>query len=601
MLPPALRSNMDIPWEFRMEEYPKLWQNSIYTTWKAGCPGVEVGLAMTFVSTSHREFDSSQLTLDIADMVAIWYLVSRVDDVDDGDESTGEVVEDDHNEDDSNDEDVDEDLHKMATEIATKTDDSSFCSDAEDNTRLEVISGPRTSWTGRVPSYSLKVLAVGSQSGMHMESHSEEVTGSSFDAFLKEHASGSGVGKLMGGQALLQDYMAAELKQLHKLANEQVSIACCFDTKFSDMAFALLQKIHEAFIGTGGIKQKFIDNMATIALNFIRDATAYETELSALDGMAFAARLACIQGRIADLIKEASALELTYEGAQKKFVGILEGVEKEVKEYLDTQSMADCMTFMDESFDSLCKFSDAFNVSPFIPVVVGTAITHHSLLTSLWVNVSHFPLKIFLSPLTSDATAVARQMPLLSYVAQKSIAIWEGQAQLKPIPRTGTREMDPTLESDHGSNVGLNLQKLKLYQAGLTPLKKDQLEAQSSKTPTPPVLPQDPSRGDTLPPPPLPSPAKKHNTPKGQNAHPSSSVASLLAQFQQSQHSQSWNASPKSMPTKDTPVKDVPVKDTPKKDTPQKGEQMVAKKLLMPDKSTELPIKKQWTGSPSSD
>ena len=84
---------------------------------------------------------------------------------------------------------------------------------------------------------------------------------------------------------------------------------------------------------------------------------------------------------------------------------------------MDTQSTADCTTFMDESFDSLRKFSDAFNVSPFIPVVVGTAITHHSLLTSLWVNVSHFPLKIFLSPLTSDATAASGQMALLSYVA----------------------------------------------------------------------------------------------------------------------------------------------------------------------------------------
>ena len=69
--------------------------------------------------------------------------------------------------------------------------------------RLEVISSPRTSWMGRVPLYSLKAPAVGSQSGMHMVSCSEEVTGSSFDAFLKEHADGSGVGKLMGGQALL--------------------------------------------------------------------------------------------------------------------------------------------------------------------------------------------------------------------------------------------------------------------------------------------------------------------------------------------------------------------------------------------------------------
>ena len=151
------------------------------------------------------------------------------------------------------------------------------------------------------------------------------------------------------------------------------------------------KKIHEAFLGTSGIAQKFVDDMAMIALNFIRDVTAYKSELSASDGVVFAAGLACIQGRIADLIKEASALELTYEGAQKKFASILEWLEKEVREYLDTQSTADCTTFMDESFDSLHKFSDAFNVLPFVPVVVGMVITHHSLLTSLGVNVSHFP------------------------------------------------------------------------------------------------------------------------------------------------------------------------------------------------------------------
>ena len=158
--------------------------------------------------------------------------------------------------------------------------------------------------------------------------------------------------------------------------------------------------------------------------------------------------------------------------------------------------------------------------------------------------------------------------------------------------------MDPTLKSDQELNVGLNpqKQKLKLDQAGLMLLRKDQLEAQSSKAPTPPMFPQDPPRGDAPPPPPPPSPVKKHNTPKSQNAHPGGSVASLLAQFQQSQHSRSWNVSPKSTPTKDTLVKDVPTKDTPKK-----GEQMPAKKLLMPDKSTEPPVKKQQTSSPSSD
>ena len=286
--------------------------------------------------------------------------------------------------------------------------------------------------------------------------------------------------------------MAVELKQLCMLVNEQVSITHCFNTKFSDMVFTLLQKINEAFIGTSGIAQRFIDDMAMIALNFIRDATTYELELSASDGVAFVTRLARIWGWITDLIKEASALKLMYEGAQKKFAGILEWVEKEVKEYLDTQSMVDCMTFMDESFDSLRKFSDAFNVLPFVPVIVGMAITHHLLLTSLWVNVSHFPLKIFLLPLTSDTTAVSGQMALLSYVAQQSVAIREGQAQLKPIPRTGTGEMYPTLESDHGSNADLNPQKLKQDQVGLMPSKKDQLGATLSKTPMPPALPQDP-------------------------------------------------------------------------------------------------------------
>ena len=259
-----------------------------------------------------------------------------------------------------------------------------------------------------MPSYPLKALTVGSQSGMHMASHSKGATESSFDTFLRECAKGSGIGELMGGQALLWDYtIAVELKQLCTLANEQVSIAHCFDTKFSNTAFALLRKIHEAFLGTSGIAQKLVDDMAMIALNFIRDTTAYESELSASDGVAFTVGLACIQGRIADLIKEASALKLMYEEAQKKFAGILEWVEKEVKEYLDTQSTADCMTFMDESFDSLRKFSDTFNVSPFVPVIVGMVITHHSLLTSLWVNVSHFPLKIFLLPLTSDATVAS--------------------------------------------------------------------------------------------------------------------------------------------------------------------------------------------------
>ena len=41
------------------------------------------------------------------------------------------------------------------------------------------------------------------QSSMHMVSCSEAVTGASFDAFVNVCTDGSGVGELMGGQALL--------------------------------------------------------------------------------------------------------------------------------------------------------------------------------------------------------------------------------------------------------------------------------------------------------------------------------------------------------------------------------------------------------------
>ena len=63
---------------------------------------------MSFVSTSHREFDSGRLMLDISDGAAIRYPASKVDDEDDdSDKSTGDAAEDD---DDSDDDDLDGDL-----------------------------------------------------------------------------------------------------------------------------------------------------------------------------------------------------------------------------------------------------------------------------------------------------------------------------------------------------------------------------------------------------------------------------------------------------------------------------------------------------------
>ena len=140
---------------------------------------------------------------------------------------------------------------------------------------------------------------------------------------------------------------------------------------------------------------------------------------------------------------------MVYKESQKKFAWVLKQVEEEVGKYLETQPAADSTVFMDESFDNLRWYSNLFDISPFVPVVVGAAVTHHALLTSLQVNVSHFPLKIFLSPLESDATAASGQMALLQYVTQQSIAIREGQAKMVPTLRASTGDTDLTIESDH--------------------------------------------------------------------------------------------------------------------------------------------------------
>ena len=378
---------------------------------------------------------------------------------------------------------------------------------------------------GEMPSYQMMAPAISSRSTMHTSSCNVEATGQSFDTFIKHRAAGSSVGDVMGGQALLQDFTTPqELESLRALANEQVAIARHFDTKFSNTAFTLLKKVHKVFIMTSGITLKFVDDMATAGLNFIHDTTTYEEELSSSDSIVFAAGLTRIQNPIAELIREASELEVVYEESQKKFTGLLEQVEEEVGKYLKTQATVDSTIFMDESFDNLQRYSNSFNISPFVPVVVGMVVMHHALLTSLWVNVSHFPLKLFLSPLESDATVASEQMALLQYMTQQSITIQEGQEKIVLTLRADTGDTNPTIESDH-SYMASQLRRPKLEQWEITPYVQDKKEAHSSKDLGPP-------------PPPLP-PAKEPHILKGRDACMSGLMAALMAQFQQRHDSRS--------------------------------------------------------------
>ena len=204
--PPALRPSMEVPWDIHMEDYPKLWQNSTYITWKVGSPSEDAGIAKTFVSSCCRKFNTWRVTVDILDETAIQYPASKVDnDEGKGDESMEDLADNDDDDSEEN-SDMDEDLQKTSLEVAKKMDNSGFRSGVEDNPKIKVLTG----LTGKAPSYILGVLTANySFLSSHVVPWSERVA--SFDDFVNESAGQSGIGELMGGQALLRDCtMAAE-------------------------------------------------------------------------------------------------------------------------------------------------------------------------------------------------------------------------------------------------------------------------------------------------------------------------------------------------------------------------------------------------------
>ena len=136
VMPLAFCTSLMLPWEIRMEEYSKLWENEVFMMWKAGSPGVDVGLAMNFVCTCRTEYDAQRMILDISDATIIRYPAAQVDEEDAGN-STREILDD-----DNDDDDVDEDIQQTATEIGTKLDNSGFHSSGVRSIRIDALTGP---------------------------------------------------------------------------------------------------------------------------------------------------------------------------------------------------------------------------------------------------------------------------------------------------------------------------------------------------------------------------------------------------------------------------------------------------------------------------
>ena len=205
-----------------MEEEPKLWQNVTYIIWKVGAPGWEVGLALTVVTTSHKEFEHKRMVVDISNEALIKYLASNLDDnkvEDDSEDSDGnlpDMLADGEGEDDSNDdEDVNDNAWWTVLEVANKTDDSGFQSSVEDGSRIKVLSGIGTQWTATLPSYQLG-MSEGSSSFQSscpagQLSAWDIASGMSFNQFVQRTAQTSGIRELMGGQSALSAHFYCPL------------------------------------------------------------------------------------------------------------------------------------------------------------------------------------------------------------------------------------------------------------------------------------------------------------------------------------------------------------------------------------------------------
>ena len=96
----------------------------------------------------------------------------------------------------------------MALDVANKTDDSGFWSSFKESPRIEVLMGAGTQWTGVAPMYPVGML-VGSLSFLSsscLAMRNKMVLGMSFDDYVQKTTGRSGIGELIGGQALLKDY-----------------------------------------------------------------------------------------------------------------------------------------------------------------------------------------------------------------------------------------------------------------------------------------------------------------------------------------------------------------------------------------------------------
>ena len=134
--------------------------------------------------------------------------------------------------------------------------------------------------------------------------------------------------------------------RLEMVAQEQLDHASCLDKKFYETGITFLQKMHQAVQDTGGVTNQFVEDLADLATEFLKEVKCFKSGLLSRDRKAIETQLTNAQEHIASLVKSAEELWDRYEEDSEQFPVVMEKIMDEVANYLEGAVRQDCAAFL---------------------------------------------------------------------------------------------------------------------------------------------------------------------------------------------------------------------------------------------------------------
>ena len=312
-----------------------LWTNTEYLADASNNDVNEVGCpALTFIHTSHLEIDANSSQISLTENDYIQYITVDNDAKDSTKAKHDEAAE------------VDEPTvtprkAKMDKPKGDAMDGGNYPSDDWDD-------GMFSDGEGQQPSNS-----TGFQGWSDDEVEGDEpMVVANIVRHLEEDQQDSGIG--MGGNGSKSNIMGlvpegqvmvdmaahskatgsgATMDHLRHLGDDIIELSRQLNCKMELAVLALFNKVKAGSSGTGSVAQQFVGDMSKLATDFFMDARVYEAQLDSADTEAFHSAVLGLQEKVHLLLRQAAALEETYEHSKASFDNILATMHQEIHDF----------------------------------------------------------------------------------------------------------------------------------------------------------------------------------------------------------------------------------------------------------------------------